>query len=201
MPRLAGSGIERCGAKVCTWRHPGRHFHTTNPQVSGTMVSLLTARVLPRPVSTSCGSPACRRAACPGAYAGVPPAVASGALRNQILQHGMVVRVWRPRPPRSTADPCPSPTAWILEPGLPRSTWLGPVRSDPPFDRPDLHRVNRGSRPVDLTRRAEHVQHALAQHPFGTSTRQYPLPYSLHDRSRVHGRRGLGSAGHGDGLE
>src|SRR3954452_24953197 len=60
-----------------------------------------------------------------------------------------------------SGNPPRSPAAWILEPGLPRSTGLGPVRS--PFECAHVHAVDTRPRPVDLPGRAEPVEPRLVQ--------------------------------------
>jgi hypothetical protein len=69
------------------------------------------------------------------------------------------------RPPRSDS-------AWIFEPGLPRSTGLGPVR-EPPF-RAHAGTVHDRMAPVDQTLAAEFVQNPRGA--TAATTRFGPLP-------------------------
>jgi hypothetical protein len=61
----------------------------------------------------------------------------------------------------ASGTPFRSTTRWYLEPGLPRSTGLGPVCS-PPF-RPHAHAVHARPRPGDAGFVAEPVQERLMQ--------------------------------------
>lgn len=59
-----------------------------------------------------------------------------------------------------SGTPRRSHSTWIFEPGLPRSTGFGPVRS-PPFFGSDADRVDDRSGPVDLADHPEFVQELL----------------------------------------
>jgi hypothetical protein len=60
-----------------------------------------------------------------------------------------------------SGNPPRSAMAWILEPDLPGSTGLGPVRF--PFECADVHAVDTRARPVDLAGDAEDVEGCLVQ--------------------------------------
>jgi hypothetical protein len=104
----------------------------------------------------------CPHAASPAGCGGVRVGIGPAGWPSPRVERLVVVGVGCGHP-TANGIPTRSDRTWILGPGLPRSTGLGPV-SEPPFG-PDAGSVNDRAGPVDQPLAAQFVEHGLVQTP------------------------------------